>query len=289
MIKPFVASGDVAPLYIFGNGPAYNAFNRARISIYGVTGTPTVKMDGLPSTASPAAYANVINNRLAIPTYVSIEVSMAGDSTGGTAYISVTAEQDLGITDPIKVWCVIVEDEQPASGSTWGGYNGKILNWLPVAWPMGAVGTQISFTGPYPQTVSVAGSYTLNPGIHTFENLRVVTFVQRIGSTTKEVLNAHYMDLPDATGISEPEEPGGSEGCRLSVWPNPCSGEFSIGAFMPGAVTGVLTVYDIAGREVMTFEAQAVNNLEIQEAGVYIARLATSDGACISQRFSVIN
>ena len=244
-------------------------------------------MDGLTSASSPTTYANSINNRLADSAYVSIDVSMAGDSTGGTAYVSVTAEQDPGTSGLLKVWCIIVEDEQVASGGSWGGYNGKTLNWLPMAWPMGTGGTVISFSGPYPQTVSIANSYTLNPALHEFENLRVVTFVQPTGGT-KEVLNAHYMDLPDATGISEPENPEGSEGCELSVWPNPCSGEFSIGAMMPGSITGVLTVYDIAGREIATCEAQAVNRLEIEEAGVYIARLATSDGASVSQRFTVI-
>jgi len=288
VISGFVASGDVAPLYMFFNGPAANSFNNARISLYGVGATPTVKMDGLASASGPASYASAISTRLADPAYVSIDVNMAGDSTGGTAYVSVTAEQDPGTSGLLKVWCAIVEDEQLASGSSWGGYNGKTLNWLPVAWPMGATGTVISFTGPYPQTVSISHPYTLNPAVHEFENLRVVTFVQPTAGT-KEVLNAHYMDLPDATGVSEPEGAGPTEGCELTLWPNPCAGQLSVGAVVPAGVTGTLTVYDMAGREVASFEAQAVNELELDQSGVYMARLSTSAGGSLSRRFTVIH
>ncbi len=288
MISGFVASGDVAPLYMFFNGPAANSFNNARISLYGVGATPTVKMDGLASASGPASYASAISTRLADPAYVSIDVNMAGDSTGGTAYVSVTAEQDPGTSGLLKVWCAIVEDEQLASGSSWGGYNGKTLDWLPVAWPMGATGTVISFTGPYPQTVSISHTYILNPAVHEFENLRVVTFVQPTGGT-REVLNAHYMDLPDATGVSEPEGSGPVEGCELTLWPNPCAGQLSIGALMPAGVTGTLTVYDLTGREVASCEAQAVNDLVMEQSGVYIARLSTSTGGSLSQRFTVID
>lgn len=274
---------------MFFNGPAANPFNNARISLYGVGATPTVKMDGLSAAYSPSTYANTINNRLADPCYVEIEVSMAGDSTGGTAYISVTAEQELGVTGLTKVWCAIIEDDQLASGSTWGGYNGKTLDWLPVAWPMGATGTVITFTGPYPQTISISHAYTLNPAVHTFENLRVVTFVQPTGGT-KEVLNAHYMDLPDATGIEEPDDPGSGAGSGfdLSVWPNPCSGQLGIGVLMPESVSGTISVYDITGREVASFEAQAVNTIELTDSGVYFARLSASTGITLSERFTVI-
>ncbi len=283
-----MTSGDVAPLYMFFNGPAANPFNNCRISIYGVGGTPTVKMDGLASGYTPSSYPSMIASRLADPCYLDIDVSMAGDSTGGTAYVNLTAEQDLGVTGTVKVWCVIVEDNQLAAGTSWGGYNGMTLNWLPVAWPLGAVGTVVSFTGPYPQTINLAHSYTLTPSIHTFANLRVITFVQPVTGTVKEVLNAHYMDLPDATGIEDPVDPGALPEIDLQLWPNPCRGTLSVGSAVPAGSSGVISIFDISGRLVTSFEASTVDHVEITEPGVYLARLVASGGLSESARFTVV-
>ncbi len=86
----------------------------------------------LSASSSPGTYAASINNRLSVPSYVNIEVSCVGDETGGTAYISVTAEQDLDTG--VKLWSAILEDHEVATGS-WGGYNGQEMMWIPVVAP----------------------------------------------------------------------------------------------------------------------------------------------------------
>jgi hypothetical protein len=74
----------------------------------------------------------------------------------------------------------------------------------------------------------------------------------------------------------------------MSVWPNPCSGSLSIGALLPEGTEGTITVYDIAGRSVTSFEASAVNTVDVLESGLYFARLVTSSGESLSERFTVI-
>jgi len=282
-INPYVASGEVAPLYLFYNGPGASTFSSARFTYYGVTGTPTVKFDGTTAGYNPTTYATSIANRLAVPSYVDIDVNMVGDATGGTAYVSVTAEQDLGVSGQIKVWTVICEDHEMAT-SAWGGYNGQEMMWIPVSFPLTAQGNVISFTGPYPQTVSVAGSYTLNPATHIFDNLNVVTFVQ--ATSTREVFNASYMDLPDtATGI---EDESGLGTTDLAVWPNPSNGALSIGAALPESMTGTVTVFSIAGRTITRFDASPVTPISIDEPGIYFVRMETSDGQVLSERFTVV-
>jgi hypothetical protein len=242
-----------------------------------------VKFDGSTGGSGPGTYATSIANRLAVPCYTSIDVNMVGNASGGTAYVSVTAEQDLGVSGQIKVWTVVCEDHEMAGGS-WGLYSGMEMMWIPVAWPLTAQGSVITFTGPYPQTVSVAGNYTLSPTLNPFDNLNVVTFVQ--GTTTRQVLNASYMDLPDtATGI---EDMGDATGTNLAVWPNPSDGFMSIGASLPESMTGTVTVFSIAGRTVTSFDASPVTPISIDEPGIYFVRLETSDGEVLSERFTVV-
>ncbi|MDM7993111.1 MAG: T9SS type A sorting domain-containing protein [Candidatus Fermentibacter sp.] len=281
----------MAPLYLFYSGapgtPYAQGFNTARFNLYSVGSTPTVKIDGLASSYTPSTYATTINNRLAVPSYVSIETNVVGDATGGTVYYAITAEQDLGVSGQIKVWSAIVENGFTAPGN-WGGYSGMEMRWIPRSIPAGNQGTVISFTGPYPQTVNIAGTYLLDCNMWDFESLALVTLVQPT-TGTREVLNAAYTDLPDtATGIEGPEGGTPCETAMLSAWPNPSHGELSIGAMLPSGVSGEVTVFDLSGRAVAGFEASGLTSVSIEEPGVYLARMETSSGEAVTTRFTVI-
>ncbi len=245
-----------------------------------------MKIDGLAAGYAPSGYATAINNRLAVPCHVDIDVNIVGNASGGTAYYSITAEQDLGVTSQIKVWSVIEEDHETAT-SAWGGYSGQEMMWIPVAWPLGTAGSVLNFTGPYPQTISVSAPYTLTPASHVFNNLNVATFVQ-LSTGTRECLNAHFMDLPDtATGV---EGPSGAELASFSIdaWPNPSHGALSIAAIIPDGTAGQVRIYDILGRTVSEFAAGGITSVTVGEPGVYFARLETSSGEVASTRFTVV-
>ncbi len=265
---------------MFANGPAAGSFNSSRFSFYGVTATPTVKIDGQNAAYSPSTFTNAINNRLAVPADVSISVNMVGDASGGTAYIDVTAE----VAPPsgvIKVYSVITEDHEIAT-SAWGYYSGKEMMWIPVAFPLPNAGRVLNFTGPYPQTLQVSGSYTLTPSQHIFDNLSVATFVQ---TSTKTVLNASFVDLPDTgTGIYGDE----LSTIDLHAWPSPTTGSFSVSAVLPAGVTGSVEIFDITGRSVEQFDAGSVENHYLQETGVYFIRLTTSSGEIVRKQIAVI-
>lgn len=274
-----MADGDVSPHYIFYNGPEGNT---SRFSFYGVTGTPTVKIDGLAAGSSPAGYATAIANRTAIPAIVSIDVNCVGDATGGTAYVSVTAEEEpTGGT--VKVFSNILEDhEVPAAG--WGGYNNKELMWIPVARPLGTNGQALEFTGPYPQTLTVEGTYILDPDEDIFDNLNVSAWVQYT-TGTKEVLNASFDDLPDtSTGIAG-EEYGTS---TVSAWPNPSNGAFSIATQIPQGTSGTVEIFNVSGRMIHSFSAGSVTPVEMEESGVYFIRMTTSAGEIRNSQVAVI-
>lgn len=270
---------------MFHNGPASCSYNSGRQSFYGITATPTVKIDGLTAGSSPSGYATAINNRLAVPSYIDIDVDMIGDASGGTAYISVTAEQ-APPSGTIKVWSVVLEDHEIAT-SAWGGYSGMEMMWIPVANPVN--GTVLNFTGStYPQTIEVSGNYTLNPSLHPFNNLNVATYVQ-LSTGTKEVLNASFIDLPDtSTGIYDEGTYPVVTSSVLNAWPNPTTGTFAVSSFIPEGTTGTVEIFDITGRSIEHFSAGAVQSMNIEETGVYFIRLSTSSGEVIRKQVAVV-
>ena len=229
---------------------------------------------------------NYINNRLTVPSYVDINVDVVGDSYGGTAYYTVVVEQDPGVTGPFKIWSAIVESNEIAS-SSYGVYAGQELMWEPRAMPLGNYGTEISITGPYPQTIYSAGSYTLDPTQHTFENLDVVTYVQsNVGS--HEVLNASFLDLPDtAVGIGEQTE-GVTLEISITASPNPSSGLLTIIPSLPPDQTAKVTIFDLAGRTARELPCNETSQVLMEEPGMYFARLETSSGQVATTRFTVV-
>jgi hypothetical protein len=289
MVNGYLTSGDIAPQIIFANGPAATAYSTARDALYGWSATPTFQIDGVSQQLgwSQANVQNYINARLAVPSYVSIDANVVGNASGGNVYYTITIEQDPGVSGAVKVWSAVLESHDIAT-SSYGVYAGQELMWEPRAFPLGTSGTAITISSPFPQTINLMGTYTLNPAAHTFTNLDLITYVQA-STGTHEVLNAAIADMPDsATGIGGPDgEEIGSE-ASLFVWPNPSFGELSIGALLPSGATGTVTVFDLAGRSVASFEASGATGIEIGAPGVYIARLETSSGEILASRFTVI-
>ena len=220
MINGYLATNDVAPMILFANGPAANAFNSGRDALYGWGYTPTFQVDGSLQRIgwSQSIVEGYIDSRLAVPCYLDISVEIIGNATGGIATYTIVAEEDLGVS-PLKLYSAIVESGDIAS-SGYGYYAGQVMAWEPRVWPAGATGTAIEFTGPYPQTIVVEKPYTLNPAQHNFENLEIVTAVQ-LATGNHEVMNAHFMDLPDSgTGIYGEE----NASLNIGVSNNPSSG-----------------------------------------------------------------
>ncbi len=246
-----------------------------------------MSIDGLPASYTPSTYTAAINSRLAVPSYVSIDVDCVGDETGGTAYISVTAEQDLDTG--VKLWSAILEDHEIAT-SAWGsGYNGKEMMWIPVVAPTPTSGTVLNFTGPYPQTIEIQGNYTLNPSIHPFDNLNIGVIVQGYQSaSTKEVFNAYFNTLSYASGTAEDASAAVESRTLLGAWPNPSTGTFSVSTQLPQGVNGTVEIFDISGRSVGTFNAGSIQSMTIEEAGLYFLRLTTTTGETVNRQIAIV-
>lgn len=277
----------MAPLIMFLNGPAYNGFNANLWGKWGLGYVPGFTVDGVNNGYgwNESTWTNHVNNRLSVPSVIEISPVFSGDASGGSVTYSVTAESDPGTG--LRLYSAILESGHIA-GSSYGLYNGQELAFEPIVFPCGNSGTSISFTGPYPQTVHVTNSYSIDPTVHVFDNLTVTSFVIDSGD---EVLNGHYMDLPDTpTGIhgdgSSLEV--GTEAV-LTVGPNPSYGSFSVTSLLPSGQTGTVTVFDLCGRKVTSFAAGGTETAAIEEAGVYFVRLVTSGGNVVNRQVVIVN
>ncbi|MCK5116522.1 MAG: T9SS type A sorting domain-containing protein [Candidatus Aegiribacteria sp.] len=275
-------------MIIFANGPAGNAFNSGRDALYNWGYTPTFQTDGILQRIgwSQSIVQGHIDTRLAVPSYLDISVDIFGNASGGIAVYTLIAEQDLGVS-PLKLYSAIVESGDIAS-SAYGYYAGQVMAWEPRAWPAGATGTSISFTGPYPETIIIEKPYTLDPSQHSFDMLDVVSFVQ-LTTGNHEVMNAHFMDLPDTdpSGIHE----GSTEAVNsisIGISNNPSNGSFNINTIVPSGVTGTIAIYDLYGRIAREFEAGGITPVVLEETGVYFIHLLTSTGETVIEKCTVI-
>ncbi len=282
MMDTYIDNGELAPLILFYNGPANWNFINLISSFYGTGYTPSLFSDGNFAQAgwNQTACINAINSSLAEPSYLSIDASTAGDATSGTVFYNITAEQDLASVGMVRLISVLVESDVEG-GAGWGGYSSQTMRWLPRMSPVGVTGVQLEFEGPYPQTISLQGEYTIDSD-WDYDNMGLVTFV--IDYSDKSVFNAsYYQSLSDILGIE-----GSELDLNLSVGPNPSTGNFSVNAVLPGNSTGTVEVFNIAGRMVASGSVNEMQSVSVDESGLYLVRLSTSDGMSTTESVAVI-
>lgn len=291
-VNDHLAAGDLAVIRVHvswpsGNDPIYLANpteQNARKSFYGVNAVPWIQFDGVikASTSAPGLN-NAFNNRIDVPTNLSIFVARNGDDQTGTVSVGLVAEDEIETSAPMRLFATVVEDEVPGTGYWAGDYFYQAFrdNLFGVAGPV------VEFTGPYPDTVYFEAEYDISEWVA--DNLHLATFVQEYTSSDKEVINARYdkfMDLQ--TGIEEgwlmPESP------QIVLGPNPSSGPITVTPMLPEGATGTVSVYDLYGRRVAA--GGAVNGVpegfDLADSGVYLVRLTTDSGAAVSRTVAVI-
>jgi hypothetical protein len=280
MMNSYVTAGQMAPLMVFYNGPGASYFGNIIINYYGTGYTPSFFCDGIWENIgwNQTACQNTINSRLNVPSYLDIDITVGGDENEGVVYYNIIAEQDLQPGSLIRLLSAVVENDIVAN-SAWGGYNGQIVDWIPRMAPVGNSGMTLEFQGPYPETLQVQGTYTIDPS-WDFENMGIVAFV--IDFQDKEVYNAFYADSLGAIMGIEGTEPA----LGMTVGPNPSSGYFSAACTMPAGVTGTLDVFDLSGRKVLSADASEASFV-IDESGLYFVRLTASDGTVITRSVAV--
>lgn len=270
----------MAPLMTFYNGPGSSQFGNIVISYYGTGYTPSFFADGVWDDIgwNQNACESAIDSRLAVPAKVEIDITTGGNADSGVVYYNIIAEEDLQPGSLIRMMSAIVESDITAD-YTWGNYNGQTVHWIPRMAPIGNPGVTLDFQGPYPETLTVQGEYTIDPD-WDYENMGIVAFV--FDYDGKEVYNAFYADdLGSILGVEGPDPV-----LDMTVGPNPSAGTFSVSCELPTGVSGGLEVFDLTGR--MLFESETPNtSFSVEESGVYFVRLTTSGGSVVTRSVAV--
>ncbi len=254
-----------------------------RKGFYMVSSIPNFKVDGESVSPDSAVMQNLINSRLAVPSYLEIFVARNGGAETGTVSIGLIAEQDLMASDSLLLNCILVENDVPGSGM-WGStvFKQAFRDDL-FGWPE----TVFEFSGPYPDTMYFEADYDITGWVN--DNLYLATFVQVHSTSDKEVMNASFskfIDLP--TGIEGGTPASGAP--LLTVGPNPSGGLFSISAEFGGSSPATVSVFDITGRRVVSEDVMpgGSTSFDIGASGLYFVRMTTLEGLSVTESLAVI-
>ncbi len=265
---------------LFYNGPASWEFVDKMSTFYGTGYTPYFFCDGIFERQSwnRTECENAVESRLAVPAILDIEVFITGDSASGQVYYDITAEEDLQSVGQVRLFSVLFENDIYCTDQ-WSAFSGLTVDWIPRMSPVELDGVELQFTGPYPQTVSTIGTYSIEPEWE-YENMGIITFV--IDYSTKEVFNAsYYSTMGEAMGTGE-----ASETLSLRVGPNPSSGTFTAFCTIPSGISSTIDIFDVTGRKITSGTAN--DHFTVQETGLYIVKLSTETGIMLTETVAVI-
>lgn len=265
------------------NDPIYAANpseQNARKGFYGVSGIPYFKIDGV-LTPSSGGLEGAYSSRSSVPTNLQIFAARNGNDETGSISIRLIAEAEIVTSEVLRLFSTVVENDVPGAGY-WSSseFDQAFRDNL-----FGIAGPVVEFTAPYPDTLFFEAYYDVTSWVN--DNLYLVTFVQEYASASKEVINARwdkFMDLE--TGIANGS--GNHAGPELVICSNPAVGNIQVSVeFQQTSNYGVISVYDMTGRQIVSQPASDYNSFDISEPGLYIVRLETS-GIAVTKSVVVI-
>jgi len=265
------------------NDPIYTANvpeQNARRGFYGVSGVPYFKIDGV-LTPSSGGLESAFNNRISVPTDLSIFIERNGNDETGSISVRLIAEAEIVTGEVLRLFSTIVEDNVTGAGY-WSsiGFDQAFRDNL-----FGIAGPVVEFTSPYPDTLYFEADYDITSWAN--DNLYLATFVQEYATTSKEVINANWAKFMDLqTGISAGS--GNSANPELVIHSNPSTDNIRVSVeVQENAGYGVISVYDTAGRLIVSRVASDYNSFDIDEPGLYIVRLESS-GTAVTESVVVL-
>jgi hypothetical protein len=267
------------------NDPMYTANptqNTERVNYCGINAYPTCNGDGLlfdccwPFSAS--CFTNILNQRTAVSTPVSITVSdvrIAGDSIKSTIVINLSANLPAGGTYKLRVMAV----ESKVHFATAPGTNGETDFYQVFRWA-------------YPNTAGVNAPLTAGTYSYTYTYKRLSTWVDTSiftvafiqNDVNKEVINSgRGFYIP--TGVNNINSTTPEKFYLSQNYPNPFNPVTKINFGVPKAGITTLKVYDILGNLVYTLvngNLQPGNyNYEFDgsdlSSGIYYFKLTSGD------------
>jgi hypothetical protein len=264
--------------------------HNARTAFYGITESPTIRIDGNFNTGSIGDWRDdLYDERVLTPSPLKLSVSAVTD--GAVVKINTTIEntttEDISVSG-INLFTTIVEKNITDSGLLGNSGNSEFIY---VAKQMLPSPAGITLPG------EILAGATYNVPEITWENLdggdAIVVFVQSTSGANKNVQQAVILDNPPIpTPVTGTEDPQYAE--KINFYPNPANHEVNIE--LPAVVTHSTPVlmFDTYGR--MVYEnnfapgeqTKKVNTAELA-GGVYIIQISTPEGNVARRKVMVVH
>jgi len=219
--------------------------NTARTNYYGVSGVPTLKVDGFIDGGGYPSYWTRILNRyyMESPMEIVLSGSYNENTREGTLDISVTATDDYYF-DSLYVRIALTE-----SDIYWQAPNG-LSRHDQVMRDMIPTALGISFDISYDETVEFSESFSC-PSQLVPENCELVVWVQ--SDYIREVYQAARVRIEDLGPISIDDAAELPSGFELAQnYPNPFNAKTTIFYSLEKESRVTIDVYDLSGRQVAT-------------------------------------
>ncbi|MDM7993477.1 MAG: T9SS type A sorting domain-containing protein [Candidatus Fermentibacter sp.] len=255
------------------------ADNQARLSYYGISAFPTVMMDGLYDCWPLSTMDGYFDTRMAVPCYLSIDVSADSGSTSESGTLTIGLATDIGLDTDAVLNAMLTESGVPGTGTY--ASQGIDYNFGLRANLCSTTGMPVSF-GTAPESQDIQIIYEIPPE-WDWDQLYLTTFVQ--SPVDDEVLNSHMVKMSDlfGTGIG-----GGGTGMPVALvaGPNPSTGtvEYRVEGLQAPAT---VSIFSIDGRLVGE-STLSEGVFVIGTPGVYILRMETGTGETASAQVVVI-
>ncbi len=223
--------------------------NNARIQYYPINFVPSVRFDGPANGGTnPANWEVIYDARKAVPSRIRIELSGSWDpdaaKTNGALQVRLIAETTLGGGD-WKLRAAVTESNiDYMAGNGINEHHHVMRKMLP-----DATGTALSFSGPYPDTIDVPLTFTVDPAWDP-AHLAFAVFLQ--DDETQESEQSALLRLNDITVDVPAGDTPPTTFAIDAIRPNPFNPNAVISWRRESAGPIGLTVYDVSGRLVRT-------------------------------------
>lgn len=250
--------------------------NNARTAFYGITQSPTMRIDGSYQTGNVLTWIDqAFDDRVLEPAGVRIKISTAKQSSGEVK-VNINIENISGVTIPLNganLFTAIVQ--QSITNTTLLGNSGNAeFVYVAKEFLPSASGKKI--------TSDLLPGKTYKDSV-MWNNLTgdaIIVFVQNIDGNNKNVFQSQINLTPDLPNLVTAIESMLPE--QVNIYPNPASREFRIE--LPIIVSNDVTIYmiDQVGRRhhggiIRAGSNAASVNVEQLSEGIYILEIRSSD------------
>ena len=252
------------------------AENSKRTSVYPITGTPQVAVNGTLIPAGSALLpAPTLQNALGQTSPISIQVQEGGAFPTKTAQVTVRTH-GAAPAGAYKIYAAVAEKTvNYTSPNTEQKHYDVFRAMLPNIYgqniTLPPVGGTVSFN--YTYNFTAPSGWTSN-----FDSLYILAFVQ--DTMTREVLNTGTRFDPVALGAGEAAVPQ-----AVRIQPNPATDAAAV--FLPGEQVERVEVYSFSGNRVYTGNETQSEWIDIPVAallpGIYLVRLTGRNGIYVGK------